>query len=219
MYFLWPHGLWDLISPTRDRTWQWKQRVLTAGPPGNSLGIFFYHFTQIFVLHSSLHFPTRGHPLRLPLHFQTCPYHIQLVVASSPLGLLPLSLARGSQSLTSLICCFMASAFHWLATKYFDEHETIIQTHILSLQLHNEMECWQWEYMCICVHTHTHTHTQTLLLVCGGSLLPQRAESQISVYTMTVQESCQFHFLFIFFTFRKVLEELAYHGWYGLWGW
>ena len=38
------HGLWDLSSPTRDRTraWQWKCQVLTSAPPGNSRNSFLY---------------------------------------------------------------------------------------------------------------------------------------------------------------------------------
>ena len=35
-----PHSLWDLSSPTRDR----KHRVLTTGPPGSSLILFFKSF-------------------------------------------------------------------------------------------------------------------------------------------------------------------------------
>ena len=33
------HGMWDLTSPTRDRTLQWKHRILITGPPGKSQGL------------------------------------------------------------------------------------------------------------------------------------------------------------------------------------
>ena len=46
--FFWPHGMWDLSSPTRDGTLQWKRRVLTTGPPGNSL---LYLFIPLPVCH------------------------------------------------------------------------------------------------------------------------------------------------------------------------
>ena len=36
------HGLWDLSSLTRDWTWA-LSRVLTTGPPGNSLGMVLIH--------------------------------------------------------------------------------------------------------------------------------------------------------------------------------
>ena len=45
-------GLWDLSSPTRDRTrapLQWKRGVLTTGPPGNSQKNLLTHETGIII--------------------------------------------------------------------------------------------------------------------------------------------------------------------------
>ena len=44
------HGMWHLISPTRDWTCaplQWKRAVLTTGPPENSLPVFLIKLTGV----------------------------------------------------------------------------------------------------------------------------------------------------------------------------
>ena len=57
--FFWSHGLWDLSSPTRDRTQRplpWKHEVLTTGPPGNSQYVTFLRRDPLSWIHFSLPF-------------------------------------------------------------------------------------------------------------------------------------------------------------------
>ena len=89
--------------------------------------------------------------------------------------------------------------------------------------------------MCMCVHTHTHPHfglcaaaksLQSCPTLCDpidgslwGDLITPKGHRDKSLFTMIVPESCHFHFLFISFTLRRVLENLVYHRWHGLLGW